>query len=65
MDKNSNFKLTEPIILTFEKEKEDSHLLKKYRRNKNFTIVYKKIYTIYILFDSTFYFIILSNKLAC
>ena len=61
MDKNSNFKLTEPIILTFEKEKEDSHLLKKYRRNKNFTIVYKK-YILFIffsiaLFISLFYLI--------
>lgn len=43
---NSNdFKLTEPVILAFEKEKEDSHLLKKYRR----TIKFKKKYFILMI----------------
>ena len=42
MNEKKDFKLTEPVILTFEKEKEDSNLLKKYRRNKDFRFVYKK-----------------------
>lgn len=54
MNKKNDFKLTEPVILTFEKEKEDSHLLKRYRRNKKFRIVYKK-YILIIFFSITFF----------
>lgn len=58
MDNNNNFKLTEPVILAFEKEKEDSHLLKKYRKNKKFRSTYKilllRLVFIIILLYSSF-----------
>lgn len=61
MNNNKDFKLTEPVILTFEREKEDSNLLKKYRRNKNFRTKYKKyfflLFFLITLFISLYYLI--------
>lgn len=61
MKKKKDFNLTEEVILTFEREKEDANLLKKYKRNKKFNKVYKKYIILLILsiaFFISLYYII-------
>ena len=62
MKKKDDFKLTESVILTFEKEKQDSSLLRKYRKDQrlrsNYKILILRLFFIILFICSAIYIFI-------